>query len=154
VTSKDVLKAGETFEMTCHSEKPIESCSFKFSGLTMSFKIQDGAKKDDYEYLGSGFQNGDCGLRFFNVKKEQDGNVTCTVSYPDIDYESIGRANLIIATPPTSVDLSASDKYKEGDEMNFRCTASQGRPAPTITLSLGKFTFMNSELLDILLPAL
>jgi len=135
-----VVKGGEQFDFICRAGRPIETCSIKFSGLPQSFKIRESAKKDDYEYFGNGFQKGDCGIRYYSIKREQHGNVTCTVGYPDIDFESIGSTNLIVAVPPTKIELKANNEYKEGEEMRISCTASGGRPAPIVTLMLGKFS--------------
>jgi hypothetical protein len=141
-----IVKGGEQFEFICRAGRPIDSCSIKFANLP-SLRVRESAKKEDYEYLGGGYQRGDCGIRYYSIKKEQHGNVTCTVSYNDIDVESSGFTNLIVAVPPTTIELKAANEYKEGEEMRFTCTASGGRPAPIVTLLLGKIAIFSIKLM-------
>jgi len=135
-----ILHDGRPFEFVCSAGRPIESCNIKFGPKPkVTVKIRVNTKKDDYEYFGTGFENGDCGVRYFKaIKEEHEGNATCTVSYPDYNYDSTAWTNLIFATAPTSFELSAKSVYKEGDELDLRCSAPGGRPAPNITLLLGK----------------
>jgi len=94
-----VVKVGEQFDFICRAGRPIETCFIKFSDSPRSLNIRESAKKADYEYLGNGFQRGECGIRYYSVKREQRGPVTCTVGYPDIDIESTGSTTLIVGVP-------------------------------------------------------
>jgi len=135
---ENVLKEGEQFDFICKVEREIDTCFIEFVASSEKFKIFNNTKKDDFEYNGEGFKKGDCGISYNKIKKEHHGKVTCIVGYPDIDFESVGETNLIVAIPPTDVELKVSDAYKEGDEMSINCSALGGRPAPTVTILLGK----------------
>jgi len=132
-----IVKGGEQFEFICRAGRPIETCSIKFSNQNSGIKMRENAKKDDYEYLGGGYQRGDCGIKYFAIKPDQHGNVTCTVGFPDLDVESIGATNLIVAIAPTAINLESRNEFKEGEEMRISCTAVGGRPASSVALLLG-----------------
>ncbi|XP_059482984.1 fasciclin-3-like [Neocloeon triangulifer] len=130
-----VVKVGDPFEFVCRVARPIEYCGIKFG--TTSIKIKENTKRDDLEYSGRGFQNGECGIKIYSVKENMHGNFTCTVGYPDLSLESVGLTQLTVAIPPTSIKLTTNkEEYKEGEQMVMTCSTSGARPAPTVTLFL------------------
>ncbi|XP_059482979.1 fasciclin-3-like isoform X2 [Neocloeon triangulifer] len=144
VEREKVVKVGDPFEFVCRVARPIDYCGIKFG--TTSIKIKENTKRDDLEYSGRGFQNGDCGIKIYSVKENMHGNFTCTVSYPDIELESVGFTQLTVAIPPTRIDLTTNKaEYKEGEEMVMTCSTSGARPAPTVTLFLDNNTLAQSQ---------
>jgi hypothetical protein len=139
---KVIVEKDEKFEFKCISPvKPIESCSIRFQN-TGSLKVKNNSKSNsgEYEYFGDGFENGDCGIRFFKTGLDKEGPVTCIVGFPDKDFESTASVNLTMREAPTVTIVSNNEKYeyKENETMEFTCTAQGGRPVPTITMLIGK----------------
>jgi len=146
-TKEKIIKEGEQFEFICKAGRPIETCRIKFSNLNGGIKMRENDKKEDYEYLGGGFQRGDCGITYFTIKPDQHGNVTCTVGFPELYDESIGWTDLIIAIAPTTLIMTVKNEFREGEEMHISCTATGGRPASSVSLLLGNFIF--SHIVDV-----
>jgi hypothetical protein len=122
--------------------RPIETCVIEFANQNDYIKMQVNIKKDDYEYFGRGYQRGDCGIRYYAIKPDQNGNVTCTVGFSDLDVESSGSTNLIVAIAPTTINLESRNEFREGEEMRISCTATGSRPASSVSILLGNFLFL------------
>jgi hypothetical protein len=140
-----IVKEGEQFEFVCRAGRPIEGCVIEFRNQRIGIKMRENIKKNDYEYLGGGYQRGDCGIRYFAIKPDHHGNVTCTVGFPDLDVESIGTTNLIVAIAPTAINLELRNEFRVGEEIRISCTAPGGRPASSVSLLLGNFLNFSIE---------
>jgi hypothetical protein len=138
----EIVKEDEQFEFICRAGRPIETCRIKFSNMNGGIKMRENDKKNNYEYLGDGFQRGDCGIRYFAIKPDQHGNVTCTVGFPELYVESISSTNLIVAIAPTALNMTMRTEFMEGEEMHISCTATGGRPATSISLLLGNYPLL------------
>lgn len=76
------VEEGKNVSMLCKAISPITSCSFIVPGELEEIKISPNettSSNDAYEYFGSGFDSGECGITIINIKKENNGKASCIV---------------------------------------------------------------------------
>lgn len=75
------IEEGKNVSMLCKAISPITSCSFIVPGELEEIKISpnETSSNDAYEYYGSGFDNGECGITIIHIKKENNGKASCIV---------------------------------------------------------------------------
>lgn len=128
---------GATIELLCRIARPIISCRFNLPGVEDEVKLNPGwARTDNFQYFGSGLDNGQCGIRITGVREEYHGNATCQLDPNDGQLDAIGTIEIVIAKapqPPTIEIFGKRDKFEAGDEIESECISQDGRPAAEIT---------------------
>ena len=132
-------------EVLCQSEDPIDSCEFRFPGLPKKIKVYAGVKNQNLEFVGN-YKKGECGVRFFAMKRELEGQVTVQVTFPNRDDFAEAKIDVTMLYPSENCHVESNGnnfEFYEGDEMTFNCSCSKSNPLPTISLRLGESKYLN-----------
>lgn len=76
------VEEGKNVSMLCKAISPITSCSFIVPGEFEEIIINPNettSSNEAYEYYGSGFDSGECGITIIHIKKENNGKASCIV---------------------------------------------------------------------------
>jgi hypothetical protein len=74
------IEEGKNVSMLCKAISPITSCSFIVPGELDEIKLNPNeTQQGAYEYFGSGFDTGECGITITHIKKENNGKASCIV---------------------------------------------------------------------------
>lgn len=87
------IEEGRNVSILCKAISPITSCSFIVPGEFEEIKLipnetttttttsseNSNDDKNNYEYFGSGYENGECGITIIHIKKEHNGKASCIV---------------------------------------------------------------------------
>ncbi|XP_021191124.3 uncharacterized protein LOC110376838 [Helicoverpa armigera] len=68
----------EPVVMSCSVEAAIRYCYFRSPNGTV-FNVGPSISSPDYEYVGTGFSGGECGIRFHRIQPSQAGRWSCNV---------------------------------------------------------------------------
>ncbi|KAG6438623.1 hypothetical protein O3G_MSEX000099 [Manduca sexta] len=91
---------GETVRMSCSVQSAIRYCYFRNSNGTV-FSIKPATSTSSMEYVGSGFDAGECGVRFTNLVARNSGNWSCHVGLVNQTVEQRARFQVNIQEPMT-----------------------------------------------------
>lgn len=75
------IEEGKNVSIVCRAISPITSCVFTIPGETNQIVLRDDneTRSDKYEYAGDGFESGQCGIKIYGIKKENNGKASCIV---------------------------------------------------------------------------
>lgn len=75
------IEEGKNVTIVCRAISPITSCTFSIPGEINQIVLKDDneTRSDNYEYAGSGFESGQCGITIYGLKRENNGRASCTV---------------------------------------------------------------------------
>uniref|UniRef100_A0A2A4JY84 Ig-like domain-containing protein n=1 Tax=Heliothis virescens TaxID=7102 RepID=A0A2A4JY84_HELVI len=76
---------GEAVTLSCSIDAPIRYCYFRSPNGTV-YSVGPSILSSDYEYVGSGFSGGECGIRFYGALQSHDGLWTCHVGLENDIY--------------------------------------------------------------------
>lgn len=106
-----------------------------FNSVINVINIFDGLKNDNYEFIGEGLKNGQCGIRLLSANRNNTGKVSCKMIFED-KSEQTYITDLNILHPIEKLEMSSNSngndyEYVINQWMEFTCTAVGGNPAPT-----------------------
>ncbi|CAH0731783.1 unnamed protein product, partial [Brenthis ino] len=91
--------AGDNITMSCSVQSAIRYCYFRASNGTM-FSVQSAESQDQATYFGSGFDAGECGIRFSGLAANDSGAWSCHVGFLNaIIPEQRATINITIHDP-------------------------------------------------------
>lgn len=128
---------GESAEVVCTFGRPVERCRF-IKPNQQSIRIRENAE-GKYEYAGSGFSDGQCGIRISNLDKNDEGNWSCSLDVGDDLDDIIGNFTITITKSPSNLALYVPEgnNLREGFDMQAECTFNDGIPPAAIEWFLG-----------------
>jgi hypothetical protein len=122
------------------NKEPIDECRFSVPGFASEIKIFRGVQNEKYQFVGDGFAKGQCGLRLYSVNRANAGKVKCSVVLVSEKKQEF-ETNVTVLYPIEKLEIDSNSngyyEYKENSTMEFRCSAENGFPAPTLSLSIG-----------------
>lgn len=101
---------GATIELRCKMNQSIHTCRFYLPGITDEIKLNPSLWKtiEGYSFVGKGLNEGECGLKVYNVTKRLNGIATCKLDPNDGKPDAIGYINITINDrsndPATTID--------------------------------------------------
>lgn len=118
-----------------NDKSEIKSCKFIFPLLNNDefTATPDTAGNEKFQYAGSGFENGDCGLTILNVTKEKTGNITCKVQLEYIASELSEVIDVLYVERPTITFHKIVNFPEVGTEMTAYCDSRGSKPETQIT---------------------
>ncbi|KAJ0172151.1 hypothetical protein K1T71_012124 [Dendrolimus kikuchii] len=72
------VQEGDSVTMSCYIQAPIRYCYFRRQNGTI-FNVSPGMSTPTMEYVGAGFESGECGVRFHNLLPTDAGTWNCAV---------------------------------------------------------------------------
>jgi hypothetical protein len=117
------------FKISCQASAPIKKCIFQFE--KSAIEVPEGFK-GDYQYIGTGFENGDCGIEI-EGSWDMEGNVSCIVQLKDNDQNLTSSGKIIMDTAPGRAILESNSvghhvlNFNESQPMKFSCRARAGK---------------------------
>lgn len=114
------IEEGQNVTIVCRAISPITSCSFTLPGEVNQIKLTDEneTRSDNYEYAGDGFENGQCGITIYGIKKENNGKASCTV---DLNPHLKNIQAIIPITITKELPRGKYGDYKSGFFKEERC---------------------------------
>ncbi|XP_063832421.1 uncharacterized protein LOC135081605 isoform X2 [Ostrinia nubilalis] len=99
-TSHNQISAveGDEVTMSCSVQSVIRYCYFRARNGTV-FSISPSTQSDVMEYVGAGFDAGECGIRFRNLQERDSGAWSCHVGFTDATAEE-QRASFSVNVQP------------------------------------------------------
>ncbi len=75
------VEEGKNVSIVCKAISPITSCRFVVPGELDEIKLipNETSSNKNFEYYGSGFETGECGIAINFIKKENNGKASCIV---------------------------------------------------------------------------
>lgn len=126
---------GESANIMCSFGRPVERCRF-ITPFGNNLKIREtGEIAGKYSYYGTGFANGQCGIKISNLDKNDEGQWRCSLDVGG-DYDDIeGTFNVTITRSPQKLELYIQDanSLRDGTEVNAECTFRDGIPPASIS---------------------
>uniref|UniRef100_A0A2A4J868 Immunoglobulin domain-containing protein n=1 Tax=Heliothis virescens TaxID=7102 RepID=A0A2A4J868_HELVI len=86
---------GDAVTMSCTIDAPIRYCYFRASNGTV-YNVGPSILSPHYEYVGSGFGAGDCGIRFNSLLKSDEGVWSCHVGLQNHIYAEEQRSRFAL----------------------------------------------------------
>jgi hypothetical protein len=128
------------FLVGCKASAPIKKCFFQFE--KSAIEVPEGFK-GNFQYIGAGFENGDCGIEI-EGSQDMEGIVSCIVQLKGSDQNLTSSGKIMVDTAPgmaildsTSVDHHVLN-FNESQPMQFSCRAKDGKYSK-VTLLFGKY---------------
>ena len=83
----------------CRVVKPLMYCSIKLPGFNSGLNMNENtARNSNYWYAGDGIRFGHCGITIARIDDKQNGQFRCSLGFSDDDTESVGVANVTVAS--------------------------------------------------------
>jgi hypothetical protein len=145
----------EPFQMVCAAHKSIEKCFIQLTRRPVNpIKLYPGLKTESYEYAGRGLDAGDCGIIYHKASLDMEGNVSCTLVFPDGGANATQHVHLTVFKLARDIELQANNaefSFVEGQNIQFNCTALGGDPVhkETLVMEFGKQLIMQGLKNDI-----
>ncbi|KAJ0172152.1 hypothetical protein K1T71_012125 [Dendrolimus kikuchii] len=109
---------GDSVTMSCFVQAPIRYCYFRRQNGT-TFSVGQATSTAAMEYVGAGFEAGECGVRFRNMVADDSGSWSCHVGLKS-DTEPEQRAQFdVVVEPPMTVRLDYNFKDELIAEANI-----------------------------------
>lgn len=127
-------KEGEKISLLCRAPQPIEGyCRITIPGERPIILLNDSISRPGFEYFGSGFHNGQCGITINAVKPENHGKMICQVQINN--EESSGEIDISInlAPLPQEIQMKNPPEFEVNTDIEADCISKDGRPAGTIS---------------------
>jgi hypothetical protein len=117
------------FQISCKASAPIKKCIFQFEKSAI-IEVPEGFK-GDFQYIGTGFENGDCGIEI-EGSRDMEGNVSCIVQLKDNDQNLTSSGKIIVDDASGTAILESNSashilQFNESQPMNFSCRAQAGK---------------------------
>lgn len=124
---------GEEVSILCRFSSPIQICSFKIPGEDAVIKLSSRwpSRNPNFEYVGNGVENGQCGIKILRMRDTYHGNASCFLDPDDGLREAVGNFEIVIARAPSlpEIRIFNEEKLTPGDKLTAMCTVQDGRPA-------------------------
>ncbi|XP_014227138.1 fasciclin-3-like isoform X3 [Trichogramma pretiosum] len=130
---------GQSQTILCKAAVPIHFCRFVIPGEPTLVLRENLPSDNVINYYGTGFANGQCGIKISSIQDKHDGEVTCYLTPETGQTESSNKVRLIVAKPPSYPVLRLDRNngvYKAGGKMEISCMAYEGRPPANVSLYL------------------
>ncbi|KAJ2943458.1 hypothetical protein O0L34_g12265 [Tuta absoluta] len=127
-----VVIEGSSLDIMCQVDYPIEDCRFIIGGV--SYRLRPTEQEGDVIYRGE-LQRGQCGAHLSNIRKEWNGNITCSLPPKTGPIEIQSSMNLIVAEPPSTVFINGlpdHGQYRVDDQINVMCLVPDARPVARV----------------------
>ena len=116
------------FQISCKASAPIKKCIFQFE--KSAIEVPEGFK-GDFQYIGTGFENGDCGIEI-EGSWDMQGNVSCIVQLKDYDQNLTSSGTIIVDDASGTAILESNSashilQFNESQPISFSCRAQAGK---------------------------
>lgn len=130
---------GESAEILCSFGRAVQACRFYSPNNTRAIKLSEQSQSGRFQYYGSGFANGQCGIRITELQKIDEGAWKCQLDVGDDQEDVYGDFTVTITKAPQKLELfvSAANELREDVELHAECTFTDGIPPATISWFLG-----------------
>lgn len=133
-------QSGQSINLMCRVAQPIQTCRFALPTVPeIKLNPKWAARTDNFQYFGSGLDQGQCGLTIHSVREEYHGNATCILDPDDGGNDARGNIEIVIAKAPQLPQISVENQnqLEAGEYLDADCSSVDGRPAANISWYLG-----------------
>lgn len=119
------VRVGESLQILCKASQPLRVCRVEIPGEgSMVLRLGEPAE-DGIEYIGAGYNEGQCGVRIAKVKESHDGTFKCSLTTTSDRQEATASLKIIVASKSLPFilirwDSSSTKQFKVETAKTYR----------------------------------